>query len=55
MHLPGTVPLAQGLAEPLDDIDPQRHGTEHLISEGPRIPAAKVRDSERRFSWNALG
>jgi hypothetical protein len=55
VHLPSTVRVAQRLAEPLDDIDPQRDGTDHRISEGSRIPAAKRRDIEHRFSRNALG
>jgi hypothetical protein len=55
VHLLSTVRVAQRLAEPLDHIDPQRHGTEPLISEGSRLPAAKLRDLERRLSRNTLG
>jgi len=55
VHLLSTVRVAQRLAEPLDDIDPQRHATKHLIAKGSRLPAAKLRDSQSRFSRNALG
>ena len=55
VHLLSTLRVAQRLAEPLDDINPQRHGTEHFISEGSRIPASRFRDIEHRFSRNALG
>src|SRR5437868_3919138 len=54
-RLLSSVRVTQRLAEPLDDIDPQRHGTEHPIPEGSRIPSAKLRDVNHRISRNALG